>query len=175
MIVAVDSGHGTRWRLDACRVCPAQTLRVGEFDVCDRPGPATRYDPVAGHRIHTITGLPECVHPFRVQMPAGRYASNGEPAPAPVELQPPDEATDLKAWLNARLRLAPVESMAAAPAEANATANLFMLPPSIEPDGEGTAGGALDRVSDWSASACHTRALTGNSPGTSTANRSSVG
>jgi hypothetical protein len=98
---------------------------VGEFDVCDRPGPATRYDPTAGHRIHTVTGLPECVHPYRVQMPVGRYASNGEPAPAaPAQIPPPHETPDPQAWLAARLRVAPVESTATAQADTEVITNL---------------------------------------------------
>ena len=125
----MDLGHGNRWRLDACPACPAQTLPLGRFDVSERPDPATRYDPTAGHRINTITGLPECVHPHRIQLPTGRYASNGEPAPGPAQhqpqdpaRQPPDEVGELEAWFTATLRQAPVESIAAALADAEAAA-----------------------------------------------------
>jgi hypothetical protein len=124
----MDLGHGDRWRLDPCTVCPAQTLPAGTFDTSDRPGPATRYDPTAGHRINRTTGRPECVHPFRVQTPGGHYASadNGlAPArrqPADVPLQPPAEVVDLEAWFIATLRREPVESKAAALADAEATA-----------------------------------------------------
>jgi hypothetical protein len=126
----MDLGHGDRWRLDACPVCPAQRLPLGTFDVCDRPGPATRYDPTAGHRINTLTGLPECVHPSRVHLPAGRYASNGEPVSVPTrcqepgdrQSQPPDDRADLEAWFTATLREAPAGSMAAALADAETAA-----------------------------------------------------
>jgi hypothetical protein len=54
-------------------------------------------------------------------MPAGRYASNGEPAPAPPPheradppRQPPDELADLEAWFTATRRGATGEPMAAA-------------------------------------------------------------
>jgi hypothetical protein len=77
---------------------------LGRFDVCDRPGPATRYDPTAGHRINTMTGLAECVHPCRVQLPVGRYASNGDPAPVTAPPEPADDAFDLDAWFTARRR-----------------------------------------------------------------------
>lgn len=90
-IFAMDLGHGDTWRFETCTACPAQTLSAGEFDVTDRPGPATRYDPTAGYRVNPTTGLPECVHPSRVRLPAGRYASNGEP------LQAPDEVADVAA------------------------------------------------------------------------------
>jgi len=124
----MDLGHGDRWRLDPCTVCPAQTLPVGTFDISDRPGPATRYDPTAGHRINGTTGRPECVHPFRVQLPGGHYASAGngpapaERQPADVPLQPPADVVDLEAWFIATLRREPAESKAAALADAEVAA-----------------------------------------------------
>lgn len=107
----MDLGHGARWRIDACSVCPAQTLPAGKFDVADRPSPATRYDPTAGHRINTTTGLPECVHPGRVRMPVGRYISNGEPllTCTPRTLEPPEPVTDLESWLAAIQPQVPAE------------------------------------------------------------------
>jgi hypothetical protein len=120
----MDLGHGARWRVEPCSVCPAQTLPAGEFDVSDRPGPASRYDPTAGHRVNTTTGQPQCVHPDRVRLPAGGYASNDEPACAPARPQPPDDVADLEAWFTAVLRAAPRESVASALADAEATANL---------------------------------------------------
>ena len=56
-----------------------------------------------------------CVHPYRVGMPPGRYASAGEPlpdlsapAPAPTAeaLELPEQLTDLEGWLVATLRAA---------------------------------------------------------------------
>jgi hypothetical protein len=55
----MDLGHGDRWRVEPCSACPAQLLPTGQFDVLDRPGPASRYDPTAGYRVNTTTGLPE--------------------------------------------------------------------------------------------------------------------
>ncbi|MFI5889747.1 hypothetical protein ACIA5D_06460 [Actinoplanes sp. NPDC051513] len=120
----MDLGHGDRWRLDTCPACPAKTLEVGEFDVLDRPGPASRYDPTAGYRTNVTTGLPECVHPSRVRLPPCLYASNHEPPPGPAEHPPPapDDLADLAAWFGAAIRAAPAESRAAALADAELTA-----------------------------------------------------
>jgi hypothetical protein len=104
-----------QWRDDTCVVCPAQVLRLGEFDVCDRPGPTSRYDRDLDYRVDTTTGAPVCVHPYRVGLPPGAYCSAGEPVPAiPSEppaptrdaLQLPDDVTNLEAWIIAVLRAA---------------------------------------------------------------------
>jgi hypothetical protein len=118
----MDLGHGDKWRLDTCPTCPAQTLAPGEFDVSDRPGPASRYDPSAGYRINTTSGHPECVHPSRVRLPAGCYANTDEPHPDPI--QPPllDDVADLETWFSATLRAAPAASRAAVLADAETTA-----------------------------------------------------
>lgn len=121
-IPAMDLGHGDRWRLDTCPACPAQKLPVGEFDVLDRPGPASRYDPTAGYRINPTTGLAECVHPSRVGLPACRYASNGEPPLTPEEPRPPDDIAGLESWFRAAIRAAPAESRATALADAETAA-----------------------------------------------------
>jgi hypothetical protein len=71
------------------------------------------------------------VHPFRVGLPTGLYASAADPVPAldtppPVPtaaaLELPTEPTDLEGWLVATLRVAPPERMASALARAEATA-----------------------------------------------------
>src|SRR4051794_2093834 len=103
---AMDLGHGTQWRLDTCRACPAQTLPAGEDDISDRPGPATRYDPTARYRINATTRRPECAHPSRVHPPAARYPCDNDPASTPAQLQPPDDTADLEAWFIAALRAA---------------------------------------------------------------------
>ena len=127
-IIGMDLGHGARWRPDTCNVCPAQTLPAGDFDVSDRPGPASRYDPTAGHLVNTTTGRPECVHPQRVHPCADRHAGTDQPArppaPAPAPPPPPDDVADLEAWFTATLRAALPESMAATLADAEAAANL---------------------------------------------------
>ncbi|WP_127509076.1 hypothetical protein [Actinoplanes solisilvae] len=107
----MDLGHGDRWRLDTCPACPAKALPIGEFDVLDRPGPASRYDPAAGYRTNATTGLPECVHPTRVQLPACLYASNHEPLPeatgCPSPAEPPDDLAQLEGWFGATIDAAP--------------------------------------------------------------------
>ena len=108
----MDLGHGERWRVDTCSACPAQLLPTGQFDVLDRPEPASRYDPTAGYRVNTTTGLPECVHPARVQLPPCRYASNGEPPPAAKQPPLPDDVVDLASWFGAAIRATAAESRA---------------------------------------------------------------
>ncbi|MGH8902607.1 MAG: hypothetical protein ACRDYA_13255 [Egibacteraceae bacterium] len=113
-------------------MCPAQALGPGAFDVVDRPSSDSRYDPAIGHRVNTTTGVAVCVHPFRVGLPPGRYASGGdplpgldEPAPEPTAeaLELPEDVTDLEAWLVATLRAAQPSVMASALARAEAIAN----------------------------------------------------
>jgi hypothetical protein len=120
------------WADDTCVVCPAQVLGLGEFDVSDRPGPDSRYDPQAGYRVNTITGAAVCVHPYRVGLPVGAYASAGQPvpefpaqppAPAPVHLELPEDLADLEAWFIATLRVVHVDAMAPALRRAEATAS----------------------------------------------------
>lgn len=71
-----------------------------------------------------------CVHPFRVGLAPGRYASHGEalpetaqtPAPAAEDLELPEDLVDLEAWLVAVLRVAAPSRLASALAEAEAAA-----------------------------------------------------
>jgi hypothetical protein len=114
-----------------CVVCPAQVMRLGEFDVVDGPNRESRYDPDIGYRVNTTTGAAVCVHPFRVGLPPGRYASDGDPlpgaeAPAPepsaAALELPEDVVDLEAWLIARLRVASASRMASALQTAEAIA-----------------------------------------------------
>ncbi|MGH8905797.1 MAG: hypothetical protein ACRD0K_04630 [Egibacteraceae bacterium] len=106
-------------------------LECGGFDVSDRPGPQRRYDPVIGYRVDSTTGAAVCVHPFRVGLPPGRYASRGDPLPptpdAPLQpsaaqLELPEDVTDLEAWFIATLRVADQERMAPALQSAEAIA-----------------------------------------------------
>jgi hypothetical protein len=103
-----------QWCEDTCAVCPAQELGLGRFDVRDRPGPEYAYDPSVGWRVDAA-GTAVCVHPFRVGLPPGRYASAGEnlphvgasaPAPTAEALRLPEQLTDLEGWLIATLRVA---------------------------------------------------------------------
>lgn len=98
-----------------CVVCPAQLLALGEFDVSDRPGGTSRYDRELGYRVDVVSGVPVCVHPYRVGLPAGAYCSAGVPVPAVPEEPPaptrhaldlPDDATNLEAWIIAVVRAA---------------------------------------------------------------------
>jgi hypothetical protein len=113
-----------------CVVCPAQLLALGRFDVDEGPSHHTRYEPQAGWRVNTVTGAPTCVHPYRVGLPAARYASDHLPVPmaqvrpeptlADVEL--PDDPTLLEAWMVAVLRTSPPHALASALFEAEAKA-----------------------------------------------------
>lgn len=118
------------WRRESvCEVCPAQELGLGAFDVVDRPAQG-RYDPAAGYRIDAVSGAAVCVHPYRVGLAPGRYASGGEPVqipaampvPTAAHLELPEDPADLEAWLVATLRVAPASAMAAALEQAEAVA-----------------------------------------------------
>jgi hypothetical protein len=109
----MGSGPRPEWCEDTCIVCPAQELGPGKFDVVDRPGPENAYDPQVGWRVDPA-GIAVCVHPFRVGLPPGRYASAGVPVPdSPASLAPtaaalelPENEADLEGWLVATLRVA---------------------------------------------------------------------
>ena len=101
-------------------------LRPGAFDVLQRPGPQFPYRPELGWRA-SPDGTPVCVHPYRVGMPVGAYASAqtpvpdlNSPAPAPSAeaLELPDQLDDLEGWLVAVLRSVPAEGMFGAVARA---------------------------------------------------------
>ena len=105
-----------RWCDETCGICPAQLLGPGRFDVVARPARELAFNPRLGWRA-TPSGTPVCVHPYRVGMPPGAYASAGEPLPdlvrRPEVLPPPAEALvlpealdDLSAWMVAQLRVA---------------------------------------------------------------------
>jgi hypothetical protein len=100
---------------DTCAVCPALRLGLGEFDVTDRPGPGSRYDRDLDHRVDVATGVPVCVHPYRVGLPPGAYCSAGEPVPAILSEPPapiraaldlPDDVINLEGWIIAVVRAA---------------------------------------------------------------------
>jgi hypothetical protein len=119
------------WEADTCAVCPAQVLGLGEFDVSDRPGPQSQCNRELGFRVEQATLTPVCVHPFRVGLPVGRYASEHQPvpailqqppAPAPVHLELPVDLADLEGWFIAHLRVVEPDRMASALRKAEATA-----------------------------------------------------
>lgn len=122
------------WAETTCLVCPAQRLGLGCFDVVDEPGPRYRYDAPTGYRIDAETGVPVCVHPFRVGMAPGAYSSAGvDPkltaeggavfTPSADQLTLPSDADDLEAWLIAILRTAEPEQMGSALAQAETAAS----------------------------------------------------
>ncbi|WP_285796123.1 hypothetical protein [Micromonospora sp. NBRC 107095] len=119
------SGPLPQWCEQTCVVCPAQQLGPGQFDVVDRPGPEFAYNQDIGWRV-TVEGVAVCVHPYRVGLPPGRYASRGEPVPArasrpaptPASLVLPTDLVDLEGWLVVVLRDAPSEQIFGAVARA---------------------------------------------------------
>jgi hypothetical protein len=76
----MTEGPRPEWADACCAVCPAQMLGPGAFDVAPKPfrGQSFRAD---GVRVDGATGVPTCVHPFRVGLPPGAYASAGQPLP----------------------------------------------------------------------------------------------
>lgn len=127
------------WRERTCVVCPAQQLGPGRFDVVDRPGAGNAYDPRVGWRMST-EGTAVCVHPYRVGLPVGAYASAGEtlpdltgpaPAPTPTALVLPDEVVDLEGWLVATLRTAHPNGLAGAVARAEQVAAQRFAPSAV--------------------------------------------
>lgn len=126
---SVAEGPSAELQAWTCAVCPAQALAPGRFDVVARPGPDSRYEPAIGWRADLSTGAPTCVHPYRVGLPAGAYASGNVPLPPrapqppdPRDLVLPDDPTLLEAWFVAVLRNAEPERMRAALARAEQVA-----------------------------------------------------
>ena len=120
------------WVDATCLVCPAQRLGPGCFDVVDGPSPRFRFDQGARHRVDVETGAPVCVHPFRVGLAPGAYASAGLAvrsveegalfSPSEGQLSLPADGDDLEAWLIAVLRTAGQDQMASALDQAEAIA-----------------------------------------------------
>ena len=80
-----DDGHH-----HACGICPSRRFPFGEFDVFARPSRECPFNPEDGHR-YTAQGVPVCVHPEKVGLPAGRYKSENAPLTAEIRL-PADES-----------------------------------------------------------------------------------
>lgn len=109
-------------------MCPAQELGPGRFDVVERPSREIVYDREVGWRVDRA-GVAVCVHPYRVGLPPGRYASAGDPLPAlsdvselpqpsPAALELPEQLVDLEGWLVATLRVVEPERIFGAVARA---------------------------------------------------------
>ncbi|GGW47326.1 hypothetical protein [Streptomyces galilaeus] len=90
-----------------CSMCPSLRHRGGEFDVVARPSRDCPFDPGTGYRF-TAAGVPVCVHPERVGLPAAPYASDG--LPLPWETPPPAEAGEVPTWVRAVLDAAPPDA-----------------------------------------------------------------
>ncbi|GAA2064141.1 hypothetical protein GCM10009801_08550 [Streptomyces albiaxialis] len=80
----------------ACGICPSRRLPLGEFDIAERPSREFPFSPEDGHR-YTAAGVPVCVHPEKVGVPAGRYKSDGVPLVADLEL--PADVAELETYL----------------------------------------------------------------------------
>ena len=111
-----------------CEVCPALKLPAGAFDVRERPGRDSLYRPGHGYRRDVGTGVGVCVHPFRVGLAPGCYASAGEPLPdqrilmpSAAQLELPEDLVDLEAWFVAVLRFSDATTPAVGEAEAIAS------------------------------------------------------
>ncbi|MDH6137753.1 hypothetical protein P3T37_007186 [Kitasatospora sp. MAA4] len=67
---------------EVCWFCPSVRLPAGGFDVFERPTRECAFDPADGFRYTVVGRVPVCVHPGKVGLPPGRYASEGRPMPA---------------------------------------------------------------------------------------------
>ncbi|MYX61758.1 hypothetical protein GTZ89_40565 [Streptomyces sp. SID8382] len=90
-----------------CGICPSLRLPGGAFDVHQRPSRDCPFDPATGHRF-TAAGVPVCVHPERVGLPAAEYATAG--LPLPWETTPPADPTEVPVWVRAALDAAPPDA-----------------------------------------------------------------
>lgn len=57
-------------------------MRAGRFDVAGRPRPVTSYNQTLRVRVHAESQVPTCVHPDRVGLEPGGYASDDVPVRA---------------------------------------------------------------------------------------------
>jgi len=85
---------------DACWICPALRLPAGQFDVYERPTRDCPFDPASGFRY--AGDIPVCVHPYKVGLPPGHYAS--------AEAALPDVAPRPRATERAPARPVPVRA-----------------------------------------------------------------
>ncbi|GAA4970880.1 hypothetical protein GCM10023205_40720 [Yinghuangia aomiensis] len=71
-------GPTPEWvREDVCTFCPSLLFGLGDFDVAERPGPRWPWNPDLALRVDLASGKAVCVHPHKVRLGAGRYASEG--------------------------------------------------------------------------------------------------
>lgn len=149
MTTGAETEPRPEWADSCCGVCPAQRLAAGQFDVIAAPGTQFRYDPELDLRVDVSTRQPTCVHPFRVGLPPGLYATAGTPLPGPEAVRParpakaggavpgyrtgvfvptaeqlvlPADVIDLEGWLIAMLRTAGHNEMDSALSQAESIA-----------------------------------------------------
>lgn len=149
MTSGAESSPRPEWADSCCSVCPAQLLAAGAFDVVAGPGRQFLYRPDLEYRVDVETGVPTCVHPFRVGLPPAPYASAGAVLPGPEVERParpvkqsrsvrvalpvfvptaeqlvlPEHVDDLEGWLIAMLRTAAPDAMDSALAQAEHVAS----------------------------------------------------
>ncbi|WP_370881748.1 hypothetical protein [Catenuloplanes nepalensis] len=114
-------------------------LGPGEFDVLGRPGREFGYRREVGWRVGP-DGTAVCVHPYRVGLPPGRYASAGEPVPESADegllpseeaLRLPEALDDLEGWLVATLRVADDDEIFSAVRRAEQAAAVRFAPDAV--------------------------------------------
>lgn len=90
----------------ACLVCPARTLREGEF-VFEQPDSRSGYGFDRERRVRTNSeGVPACVHPERFGAAALALVQGNTEAqeqPKPLELTSPEQEEEVSAWAAAVL------------------------------------------------------------------------
>jgi hypothetical protein len=105
-------------------VCPARRLPPAGFDIAEGPG-QVRWQLRDGFRC-LPDGTPVCVHPDRVGLPPGRYASAGDRWPeglsGGVVAGMPDEPSMLAAWIAEVIRHASPERVGVVLGEIEAAA-----------------------------------------------------
>ncbi|MDP9792541.1 hypothetical protein J2S43_001053 [Catenuloplanes nepalensis] len=104
-----------------------------------RPGREFGYRREVGWRVGP-DGTAVCVHPYRVGLPPGRYASAGEPVPESADegllpseeaLRLPEALDDLEGWLVATLRVADDDEIFSAVRRAEQAAAVRFAPDAV--------------------------------------------
>lgn len=107
--------HAEATGREVCAACPSLRWPTGQFDVLERPSRSARFDATSGCRT-TDRGVPVCVHPHKVGLPAAAWAT--EKLPLPWEEPLPECASEIPGWLRRLAQCAPVEVVEAAITEA---------------------------------------------------------
>lgn len=91
---------------EVCAACPSLKWAAGAFDVLERPSKEAKFSGEDGCR-RTAAGVPVCVHPHKVGLPPGAWASEG--LPLPWILPMPDDPEGITSWLVSALASAPAD------------------------------------------------------------------